>query len=243
MKPLLVAERMPLRLYVIIRFGVTCQLDFLALSCMAKSRLQKYEIHLNSGKSRKFARCKAAAFPGEGGDSGDVKAEKYKQIAMKIGKDTMVTLEYTLRYDGPEGQIIEEYTEDDPTEVLVGRGLLLDVLEKNLLDLEPGDGFDFLIDEDQGYGPYDEEKVVQFPESELMAQVPENERVSLKVGEFVPIQDMEGKHYEALVMDKQDGMVTLDFNEPLAGETLHFRGRVLEVRRASDEELKQALEE
>ena len=76
-----------------------------------------------------------------------------------------------------------------------------------------------------------------------MAQVPENERVSLKVGEFVPIQDMEGKHYEALVMDKQDGMVTLDFNEPLAGETLHFRGRVLEVRRASDEELKQALEE
>ncbi len=162
---------------------------------------------------------------------------------MKIGKDTIAILEYTLRYDGPEGQIVEKYTEDDPTEILVGRGLLLDVLEKNLLGLEPGDGFDFLIDEEQGYGPYDEEKVVQFPEADLMAEVPENERIDLKTGEFIPIQDMEGHHYEALVVDKRDGMVTLDFNEPLAGETLHFRGRVLEVRQASEEEIRQAVEE
>ncbi|MBO8433140.1 MAG: FKBP-type peptidyl-prolyl cis-trans isomerase [Bacteroidetes bacterium] len=162
---------------------------------------------------------------------------------MKIGKDTIATLEYTLRYDGPDGEVIEQYTDDDPTEVLVGRGVLLDILEKNLQDLEPGDGFDFLIDEEQGYGAYDEEKVVQFPEADLMAEVPEKERVELKVGEFIPIMDMEGKHYEALVVDKQGGMVTLDFNEPLAGETLHFRGRVLEVRPASEEEIKMALDE
>ena len=96
---------------------------------------------------------------------------------MKIGKDTIATLEYTLRYDGPDGEVIEQYTDDDPTEVLVGRGVLLDILEKNLQDLEPGDGFDFLIDEEQGYGAYDEEKVVQFPEADLMAEVPEKERV------------------------------------------------------------------
>lgn len=162
---------------------------------------------------------------------------------MKIGKDTIATLEYTLRYDGPEGDIIEVYTEDDPTEVLVGHGLLLDILEKNLSGLEPGDGFDFLIDESQGYGSYDEGKVVQFPEAELMAEVPENERVSLKVGEFVPVQDLKGKHYEALVLDKQDGLVTLDFNEPLAGETLHFRGKVLEVRPASEEDVRLAMDE
>ena len=48
---------------------------------------------------------------------------------MKIGKDTIATLEYTLRYDGPDGEVIEQYTDDDPTEVLVGRGVLLDILD------------------------------------------------------------------------------------------------------------------
>ena len=37
--------------------------------------------------------------------------------------------------------------------------------------------------------------------------------------------------------------MTLDFNEPLAGETLHFRGRVLDVRKATDAEIKAAEEE
>ena len=59
----------------------------------------------------------------------------------------------------------------------------------------------------------------------------------------IPVQDLEGKHYEALVLDKQDGLVTLDFNEPLAGETLHFRGKVLEVRPASEEDVRLAMDE
>ena len=108
-----------------------------------------------------------------------------KMREMKIGKDTMVTLEYTLRYDGPQGEIIERYTEDDPMEILVGHGLLLDVLETNLQGMEAGEGFDFLIGEEQGYGPYDEEKVVQFPESDLLAEVPENENIELKPGDVI----------------------------------------------------------
>ena len=48
---------------------------------------------------------------------------------------------------------------------------------------------------------------------------------------------MDGAEYQAVVLKKEDGKVTLDFNHPLAGETLHFMGKVLSVRKATQEEI------
>ncbi len=157
---------------------------------------------------------------------------------MKIGKDTIATLVYTLRYDDAQGDILELVDDDNPMEVLMGHEVMLEVLEKNLHGLEPGDTFEFVIGEKEGYGTYDDEKIVTVPQAELMAEVPEGEEVELKEGEIIPIQDMDGGTYQAMVLKKENGTVTLDFNHPLAGETLHFMGRVLEVRKATEAEIK-----
>ncbi|MDE6493269.1 MAG: FKBP-type peptidyl-prolyl cis-trans isomerase [Bacteroidales bacterium] len=156
---------------------------------------------------------------------------------MKIGKDTIATLAYTLRYDDARGDIIEIVDENDPMDVLMGHDVMLDVLEKNLQGLVPGDHFELIIGQTEGYGSYDEEKIVTVPQSELLAEVPEGEEVSLKEGSIIPIQDMDGGEFQAVVLKKENGTVTLDFNHPLAGETLHFMGKVLEVRKATPEEI------
>ncbi len=156
---------------------------------------------------------------------------------MKIGKDTIATLAYTLRYDDARGDIIEFVDEDNPMDVLMGHEVMLEILEKNLHGLEPGDVFEFIIGENEGYGSYDEEKIVTVPQSELMAEVPEGEAVELREGDIIPIQDMEGEEFQAVVLKKENDTVTLDFNHPLAGETLHFMGKVLEVRQATAEEI------
>lgn len=156
---------------------------------------------------------------------------------MKIGKDTMAKLAYTLRYDNAQGDIVEEITESDPVEVLMGHDSMLEIIERNLAGLQAGDMFEMIVGEEDGYGPYDEEKIVTVPEAELLAEVPEEAGIELQEGEIIPIEDMEGKEYQALVLEKADGTVTLDFNHPLAGETLHFRGKVLSVRAASAEEI------
>lgn len=161
-------------------------------------------------------------------------------LHMKIGKDTFATLSYTLRYDDGNGDIVEQISEEDPVEILMGHDLMLEILEKNLEGLESGDMFEFIIDPEQGYGDYDEEKVVTVPVSELMAEVPKEENVGFEEGDMIPITDMEGKEYQAVVLKKSGETVTLDFNHPLAGETLHFRGRVLMVRKASPEEIREA---
>lgn len=162
---------------------------------------------------------------------------------MKIGKDTMARLAYALRYDNAQGDIVEEISENEPIEVLMGHDLMLEILEKNLEGLQAGDSFEMIIDPEHGYGPYDEEKLVTVPEAELLAEVPEDAGVEMEEGDIIPIQDMEGEEFQALVLKKEDGTVTLDFNHPLAGETLHFRGKVLSVRKASAQEIAEAEEE
>lgn len=163
-----------------------------------------------------------------------------ENLPMKIGKDTMARLAYTLRYDNAQGDIVEEIPETDPVEVLMGHDFMLEVLEKNLQGLQEGDAFEMIISPEQGYGPYDEEKLVTVPEAELLAEVPEDADVEMEEGDIIPIQDMEGEEFQALVLKKEDGTVTLDFNHPLAGETLHFRGKVVSVRKASEKEVLEA---
>ena len=49
--------------------------------------------------------------------------------------------------------------------------------------------------------------------------------------------DQSGNRLNGLVVKLDDEYVTMDFNHPLAGDDLHFSGKVVEIRDASDEEL------
>ena len=53
--------------------------------------------------------------------------------------------------------------------------------------------------------------------------------------------DNEGNRLQAQVVSVTDTHVTVDLNHPLAGETLHFKGKVLGVRDATEQELKSLL--
>lgn len=156
---------------------------------------------------------------------------------MKIGKDTIARIVYTLRYDDARGDIVEQVDEKEPMEALMGHDVMLEVLEENLQGLQAGDSFEFVIGEGQGYGAYDEEKVVTVPEAELLAEAPQDEVTEINEGDIIPVEDMDGMEYQAVVLEKKDGKVTLDFNHPLAGETLHFMGKVLDVRQATPREI------
>ena len=61
------------------------------------------------------------------------------------------------------------------------------------------------------------------------------ERVAL--GQCVPMTLSNGQRAEGLVVDITDTQVTLDFNHQLAGETVRYQGKVLQVRDATEQEL------
>ena len=51
------------------------------------------------------------------------------------------------------------------------------------------------------------------------------------------MQDESGEMYQAFVSEVRGDTIVLDFNHPLAGETLHFQVKVIDLRPATAEEL------
>ena len=59
----------------------------------------------------------------------------------------------------------------------------------------------------------------------------------LKEGNFVPMMDAEGRRLNGKVITIEAEAVQMDFNHPMAGNDLFFKGQVTEIREATEEEL------
>ena len=57
------------------------------------------------------------------------------------------------------------------------------------------------------------------------------------VDAIIPLQNEDGNHFYGRVVEIGDQQVKVDLNHPLAGETLHFEGTILENREATEQEI------
>lgn len=151
-------------------------------------------------------------------------------------KNNVVSIVYELRSGSNKGDVVEALTQDSPLTFLFGTGGLLPKFEEKLNGLTPGENFEFLLNSEDAYGPVVESAVVNVPKSifEADGQVDEN---LLKVGNMVPMMDAEGRRLNGKVMSIEAEAVQMDFNHPMAGNDLFFKGEVTEVREATDVEL------
>ena len=154
---------------------------------------------------------------------------------MKVGKNKVVTLTYTLRFDDNNGEIIQQVNEDRPFVHLFGNGTLLPVFETNLDGLEPDTQFEFGLGHKEGYGEFNEEAIIELEKS-IFEKDGKGDEELLKIGNMITMQDQEGHPIDGRVLEIKSDKVVMDFNHPLAGKDLHFSGRVIDVRDASDEE-------
>jgi len=146
---------------------------------------------------------------------------------MKIEKNSHVKLAYALRYDDAKGDIIENVSAENPLEIVIGTEDLLEKFEKKIMGLKTDDTFEFVLSPEEAYGNYDEEGIVAVPKAELMEDV---DGIEISEGEIVPVVTDEGEEMEAVVLEIEGDIITLDFNHPLAGETLYFSGKIVEVK-------------
>lgn len=157
---------------------------------------------------------------------------------MKITNNAVVNAEYELYVDGENGELelMERATSEQPLNFIYGIGMMLSKFEQNLNGLETGDSFDFTISNEEAYGPYDDEAVIELERAVFEIDGKLDEEMVFE-GNVVPLMDSEGNRLQAQVVSVNDTHVTVDLNHPLAGENLHFKGKVLEVREATEEEL------
>lgn len=158
---------------------------------------------------------------------------------MKITANKVVNAEYELYVDGENGELelMERATPEQPLNFIYGVGMMLPKFEENIEGFEAGESFEFTISNEEAYGPYDDDAVVDLERSVFEIDGKLDEEMVFE-GNVVPLMDNEGNRIQAQVVTINDTHVTVDLNHPLAGETLHFKGKVLEVRDATEDELK-----
>ena len=148
----------------------------------------------------------------------------------------MVSLTYDLRIEGAEGELIEQATAEKPLTFVYGAGTMLPKFEALLEGLEQGSTFDINLSCEDAYGELDKNAVVDLPKHLFLVEGRFDDEI-IKVGNSVPMMSAGGQRMNGLVLEITDENVRMDFNHPLAGEDLFFKGDILEVREATDEEI------
>ncbi len=156
---------------------------------------------------------------------------------MKVEKNKVVKLTYELNVDG---KIADKATEDHPLDYIHGTHMLLPKFESEVEGKEPGDEFAFTLTPEEGYGAIDEGRLIELPKSafEIDGKVRED---LLVVGQIIPMLSNTGQVVQGTVREVKADTVVMDFNHPMAGKTLNFKGKVVSVRDATEKELTEGL--
>jgi len=155
---------------------------------------------------------------------------------MKIEKNKMVSLIYELRENNSEGKIIEALEERNPLRFVFGTGRLLPEFESNISYLGRGDNFSFVINSENAYGDRMEDMIINIPATVFEKDGKIDEEIC-RTGNAVPMVDSEGHQVTGVICEIGDSYVKMDFNHPMAGLTLYFTGKIIDVRTATEQEI------
>jgi FKBP-type peptidyl-prolyl cis-trans isomerase SlyD len=155
---------------------------------------------------------------------------------MKIASNTVVSMTYKLTETDENGSMIQEVDKEKPFVFLFGSGFLLPKFEENILGLEPGTDYSFPLASDVAYGPRRDDAFMELDKKifEIDGKIDES---ILYVGNDIPMQNDQGQTLMGKVLEISDEKVKMDFNHPLAGADLFFKGGIIDVREATAEEI------
>jgi FKBP-type peptidyl-prolyl cis-trans isomerase SlyD len=147
---------------------------------------------------------------------------------VEVAKDRIVSIDYTLT--GSEGNVLDSSQGREPLEYLHGASNIIPGLESALEGRSSGDQLNVSVPPEQGYGLHDpglvqmvKRKAFQGantiePGMQFQGNTPQGPRI-------ITVTDVKGDD------------ITIDANHPLAGQTLNFDVKVVNVRHATPEEL------
>lgn len=157
---------------------------------------------------------------------------------MKVEKNNVVTLTYSLRIPDQDGDmdVVEVVTEQDPMLFIQGISGLPEGFESQIEGLVPGDTFDFTVEAEEGYGEFDPEAVVELPKTVFQTDEVNQDEL-LQIGNIIPMTNEDGERMHGQVVELKEEVVVMNFNHPLAGKAMHFEGQIISVRPATAEEI------
>jgi FKBP-type peptidyl-prolyl cis-trans isomerase SlyD len=155
--------------------------------------------------------------------TGAFAAEKSKEN--NVVKDgTVVSLQYTL--SGEDGKTIESNKGKEPLKYTQGSHQIVPGLEKGLAGMKMGEEKRVKVTPEEGYGPVDPKGFQEFPKEKIPSE-------GLKVGSVLMAKGPQGQQVPVRVHEIKEKTVVLDLNHPMAGKTLVFDVKVLDIQPAA----------
>jgi len=148
---------------------------------------------------------------------------------MKIAKNLVATIHYTLTNDG--GEVIDSSVGEEPLSYLSGAANVIPGLDDALMGLEKGDTKKISVSPEQGYGEHDDSLVQKLP-ADMFTGMDD-----IQVGMEFEAQNPDGENHFVVVTQVDSDGITVDGNHELAGMNLHFDVSVEDVRKATELEL------
>ena len=148
---------------------------------------------------------------------------------MKIGKDKVVKIHYTLCL--ADGEMVDSTEGEHPFPYLHGADNIVPGLEAKLEGRQIQDRVKVRLQPAEGFGEYDEELVHEIGLDALP------EAMDLIVGDEIFLLNDEDEEVPGVIEEIKSESIIVNYNHPLAGETLIFDVEVIEIRDAAPEEL------
>ncbi len=161
-------------------------------------------------------------------------------LLMENTTQKYVTVAYELYIDNEKGihELAEKAPVEHPFQFISGMGVTLPAFEENIVGLQAGDKFDFVLKKDDAYGEYVQKHVIDLPKSTFYVNG-KFDKDMVYPGAVLPLVNEDGNRFNGLVLKVTDEVVTVDLNHPFAGKDLHFKGEVVTLREATNAEIEE----
>lgn len=152
--------------------------------------------------------------------------------SQKISRNKAVQFTYTITDD--QGNVVEQV--DLPVHYVHGAGNmgLIERIERAMEGRMAGDTIEVELPPVEGFGEYDPDLTF----TDDLENVPPQFRT---IGAQVEMANGEGESKTFVVSKIEGDKLTVDGNHPLAGKTANFKVKVLEVRDATDGEIRNGI--
>lgn len=143
---------------------------------------------------------------------------------MTVSEGKSISMEYTLTLENKE--VLDSNVGGEPLTFTQGSHQIIPGLETALDGMKAGERKQVTVAPEEGYGKIDPQAIQEVP----IDQIPPDAR---KVGVQLQGKDGQGRVVHPTVTEVKEQVVVLDFNHPLAGKTLYFDVKILDIQSAT----------
>lgn len=138
---------------------------------------------------------------------------------MQIEQGTKVKLHFSLALE--DGSLIDSNFDKQPASFIIGDGNLLPGFESAILGLESGQKREFTIPPENAFGQHNPQNVQDVDRTNFAED-------KLEIGAVFSFQNGDGE-LPGVIIGIEDEKVTIDFNHPLAGQSILFTVEILQI--------------